>query len=286
MARVNYTTINHNARKMMRLSLLEYCFLDLVYHLQSSPKSRFPGWCYAKRKLMADILDVTTRQILRLINDLSEKGFLDQGKTIHLRVTEAWYKMAIGSDDNSEKSDKMSDSKNSVNRTKCPVRSDKMSDSIGQNVRSLTIDIKKDIYNDNPQFAPLGHTLGQTTHQTNYQQVVDHLMASYRAKFGVGYPFNGRCGKAVGRMVALYGPESVMALWDEFLDRDWNWYDKSNKLVRVARDIAVFETKLTWLLEDGKYKARIQIPKAEVKPAMVGMQETVGAVLNRLGSRE
>ena len=95
--------------------------------------------------------------------------------------------------------------------------------------------------------------------QNGYTECVAHIMETYKSKVGAKYPFTGANGRAVKNLLAHYGLDVVCALWDEFLDRDWDWYDKYNKKVRVAHDLWIFQAKLTELLEDGAYKKRIKV---------------------------
>lgn len=93
---------------------------------------------------------------------------------------------------------------------------------------------------------------------TGYSEAVSHIMETYKMKVGTRYPFTGENGRAVKSLLGHYGLEMVCALWDEFLDRDWTWYDRYNKKVRVAHDLRIFQAKLTELLEGGEYKKRIK----------------------------
>lgn len=104
-----------------------------------------------------------------------------------------------------------------------------------------------------------------------YQRFVDHFLSTYEAKIGAKYPFMGEDGRAIKRLLGIYGIDDLIALWDEFLNRNWNWVNYANKTVRVSHNLRVFQSKLTDLLEDGAYKKRIKsIPKI--------MEEMVGKI--------
>ena len=90
-----------------------------------------------------------------------------------------------------------------------------------------------------------------------YQQAVDCVMATYQEKFKIKYPFQGRDGKIVKDILPIYGISMFCALWKEFLEMDWNWYDKYNLLHKVPHDLMTFRDKLTQLLEDGAYKKKL-----------------------------
>lgn len=104
MARLNYTTVNHIARKEMKLSLMEYCLVDLIYHLASRPGSRHPGWSYATRRKIAAILDVTERHVHNLMKTLIDRKILEQEKEHPkwLRATDLWYQKSIAQIDGDE----------------------------------------------------------------------------------------------------------------------------------------------------------------------------------------
>lgn len=92
----NYTTINHIARKDMKLSMHEYALCDLVYHLSSSPKSLYPGWCYASKDTLGELLDLTKQTVHSLIKKLLDRGLLEKSiETKHLKVTFDWYSRVI-----------------------------------------------------------------------------------------------------------------------------------------------------------------------------------------------
>ena len=115
----------------------------------------------------------------------------------------------------------------------------------------------------------------------DYQTFVDHLLATYKAGPGKGmpYPFNGQDGRQIKRLLGLYGLETLLALWDEFLACEWNWYDKGNKLVSVPRNLKVFESKVPNLLENGAFKRRIlEQPPAdpEAAAAVAGLVKSIG----------
>jgi len=93
---INYTTINHTARKKLGLTILEYCLGDLIYNLSSNPKSVFPGWCYASKPKMAKMIESSEREVFRMINVLLEKKLIEKNPdTKYLRTTELWYDTVI-----------------------------------------------------------------------------------------------------------------------------------------------------------------------------------------------
>jgi len=77
-----YTTILHDKRKELDLSINEYCFLDSVYHL-----SRKKGYCYQSKKNFGEFLGISERQVYNMIDKLIEKGLLLRDEQKFLMVT-------------------------------------------------------------------------------------------------------------------------------------------------------------------------------------------------------
>jgi hypothetical protein len=77
-----YTTILHDKRKQLGLTINEYCFLDSVYHL-----SRKKGYCFKSKKNFADFLGISERQVYNMIDKLIEKNLLFRDEQKFLYVT-------------------------------------------------------------------------------------------------------------------------------------------------------------------------------------------------------
>lgn len=121
-----YTTILYDVKKELEVSLIEYIYLDTVYHLQAKT-----GWAFALSNFYCERMDITDRQLRRLKGSLVERGLLEiqpQTKDRKVRVTEKYLDIL--------QADKMSVQK--------VEGADKMSAVNGQNVRD-TIENKKEI---------------------------------------------------------------------------------------------------------------------------------------------
>lgn len=92
-----YTTILHNVRETLDLSLLEYCVADTIYKLSSNPKAPILGWCNASKDTMAKFIGVDRRTIIRIINNLVAKKIVERNDKdpSNTRTTEVWYDNAI-----------------------------------------------------------------------------------------------------------------------------------------------------------------------------------------------
>jgi DNA-binding MarR family transcriptional regulator len=91
-----YTTINHEAQKALGLTLTEYCLADLIYHLGSNPKNKLDGWCYASRTTLGEMLDISKRGVLNMLEKLEGLGVIEKDPdTKNVRITTFWYETAI-----------------------------------------------------------------------------------------------------------------------------------------------------------------------------------------------
>src|SRR6266700_1779051 len=90
---LNYTTINHQARMALRLSILDYCVFDLIHHLATNPKNNQFGWCYAKKETIAGYLAINRATVFRAIKKGLAAGLLEKHpeQPALLKATRSWY---------------------------------------------------------------------------------------------------------------------------------------------------------------------------------------------------
>ena len=86
-----YTTILHDLRRYLRLSLTEYCVLDAIYHLQN--KEKYDFWCVASHERIANNLGISQATVKRCYNTLLKRGYIKEGglykgKTKKVRVSQ------------------------------------------------------------------------------------------------------------------------------------------------------------------------------------------------------
>lgn len=94
--KLKYTTILHEAREKLELSLVEYSIADSIYHLSNNPKSKINGWCYASKESIAKFFGITSRTIFNNIEKLIKKGLVEKDEeTKYLRTTQIWYDCII-----------------------------------------------------------------------------------------------------------------------------------------------------------------------------------------------
>lgn len=90
---ISYTTINHKARKNLKLTMNDYAVADLIHRMcGNNPRSQHPGWCYASKKYIGDTLGMAQRSVFRAIEGLTEKQLIEHGQQEgHVRTTTLWF---------------------------------------------------------------------------------------------------------------------------------------------------------------------------------------------------
>ena len=91
--RITYTTVIHQAREELKLSLVEYCICDIIHRLGGSPISReMGGWCYSSKQHIANCLGINKKTVERAITKLLHIKLIEKEPTTrHLRATNLWY---------------------------------------------------------------------------------------------------------------------------------------------------------------------------------------------------
>lgn len=93
---LRYTLILHEARKKLGLNMLEYSVADLIYHLSNNPNSKIPGWCYASKRSMAEIIGISERSVYYNLNKLLKHGLIEKDKnTDYLKASKRWYENVV-----------------------------------------------------------------------------------------------------------------------------------------------------------------------------------------------
>ena len=84
-----YTTILHDKRVQFGLSISEYCVADSIDKLSNNPPQY--EWCIMSRENMGNFVDLSGRQVTRIVKKLEQIGFvIVQPRTGYLRTTEKW----------------------------------------------------------------------------------------------------------------------------------------------------------------------------------------------------
>lgn len=126
---LQYTTINHVARRALSLSMIEYCIYDSIYNLSHNPRRQ--GWCTASNEQIADFIGCSEKTVRRAKLKGINEGLLKlpEGKSNkqdrRIDTTQRWYDIVIIR----KEPDKMSEEVGQnvrIPRTKCPtIKKDK-----------------------------------------------------------------------------------------------------------------------------------------------------------------
>ena len=85
-----YTMIWHAVRRKLDLSVIEYVVADVIHGL-SGNRGPVPGWCYASRSTLGEIVGLTRQGVDKVIKRLVEKQILEADEaTGHLRASDQW----------------------------------------------------------------------------------------------------------------------------------------------------------------------------------------------------
>lgn len=96
MSKMTYTTILHGAREQLGLSLNEYAVADIIYQLQSNPRSSHIGWCYKSKKTIGECVGITEQGVHKILNKLYAMNLIEKDEeTKHIRVSDAWYEAVM-----------------------------------------------------------------------------------------------------------------------------------------------------------------------------------------------
>jgi DNA-binding MarR family transcriptional regulator len=83
-----YTTILHQSRKKLKISLLEYCLCDSIHKLSGKPE--FP-WCSASKQELATFLGISRRSATAIIKKMLNRELIEKDpETKFLRTTSKW----------------------------------------------------------------------------------------------------------------------------------------------------------------------------------------------------
>jgi len=91
--KLGYTTILHQPRLELELTINEYCFLDMVYNLSNNPNAAVVGWCYASKETLGDLLGLSSKSIFNFIPKMIDKELIEKHEydSRYIRTTQLWY---------------------------------------------------------------------------------------------------------------------------------------------------------------------------------------------------
>lgn len=93
-----YTNILHNQRKVLGISVLEYCVLDYVYKTQTHPEYGVNGWTKTGCHKIADFLGVSSGTVKGIFDRMDAVGLLERMGDDLKRATTKFYSIAYEQD--------------------------------------------------------------------------------------------------------------------------------------------------------------------------------------------
>jgi hypothetical protein len=93
-----YTNILHDPRKVLGISVLEYCVLDYVYKTQTHPEYGVNGWTKTGCHKIADFLGVSSGTVKGIFDRMDNAGLLERMGNDLKRATAKFYSIAYEQD--------------------------------------------------------------------------------------------------------------------------------------------------------------------------------------------
>lgn len=93
-----YTNILHNPRKVLGISVLEYCVLDYIYKTQTHPEYGVNGWTKTGCHKIADFLGVSSGTVKGIFDRMDAAGLLERMGDDLKRATAKFYSIAYETD--------------------------------------------------------------------------------------------------------------------------------------------------------------------------------------------
>lgn len=91
-----------------------------------------------------------------------------------------------------------------------------------------------------------------------FHDTVGHILKTFETRKGAKYPFTEIDGRAIKRLLLIYGPYAVKALWDAFLDLHDEWRQKT------GHTLFEFQRAIPALLDNSDWKSRARKYEGEV----------------------
>lgn len=86
------TIVSHGKRKLLGLSMTEYCLADMIMCLsKASYHESSIDWCTKSKKEMGEYIGITQQGVHNCLNSLLKKGIIIRDpQTKFLKVTKKW----------------------------------------------------------------------------------------------------------------------------------------------------------------------------------------------------
>ena len=87
-----YATLLYGVRKQLGITVAEYYYIDMVYHLSRNDK----GWCYKSLESIADDMGMSKNGVVKMRNRLIERGFIKKNIKGYTKTTEMYHSVVRG----------------------------------------------------------------------------------------------------------------------------------------------------------------------------------------------
>lgn len=82
-----YATLLYDVRKTLDISIAEYFYLDMVWHLSHS------GWCYKSLESVAEDMGISKNGVIKMRDRLIKRGLLKKSVKGYVKTTEMYHKV-------------------------------------------------------------------------------------------------------------------------------------------------------------------------------------------------
>ena len=82
-----YATLLYDVRKRLGISIAEYFYLDMVYHLSHD------GWCYKSLDSIGEDMGISRIGVVKLRDRLIDKGLVKKNIRGHVKTTDTYNKV-------------------------------------------------------------------------------------------------------------------------------------------------------------------------------------------------
>lgn len=92
--KLNFTTIHHDVRLSLELSMNDYAVANLIYNLSNDPSGS--GWCYASKETIGEYFGLSKQSVHTIILKLQSSELIEKHPdTKHLKTTQKWFDNVI-----------------------------------------------------------------------------------------------------------------------------------------------------------------------------------------------
>jgi len=234
---ITYTLILHQIRKKLKLTLMEYCVADCVYHLSNNPKNQMGGWCYASKETISKMLGTTSKTIFDVMKKLIEKQIIEkEPDTKHLKTTSKWFESVVLIRAKAEYKETL----HSITKGYSEV-SRKVIVPITKG-DTIIIDNNKDNNSDSETSPPIPSLkVKENSTHNEITELFDYFKVNFLEEISNNAPiFNwGKCEKLVKPFLKSFGLEKMKGLVDKYFSKNDQFYQK------VGWSLEVFLTAST-----------------------------------------